>query len=543
MRRAASLLGSLTRLFDAAPFTAAAGAVGAVALAAGAAGALAAPELASIGAWLAWAGAGLLLLALLDALRRSTSPSARRRRRYGLSAALMLATLVAALGLANYLALEAGLRADTTFSRQFTLAEQTRAALDGLEHDVEATAFFVDRFEDADPVQSALRTRTEDLLREFARTAPGRFSFQFVDPETDPTLASEKGINRYPGVLFEAPSAGRRYFAAAASNVEQAFLTGILVAGGTDRKTVYVLTGHGELDLGDGAATSNRGFAAAAEGLRNDSYRVAPLNLQAAGETPDDAAAIVIPSPKTAVSPDERRALSAYVKGGGGVLALLEPDSDETWRAWAREWGVNVSGLYVIDLQSHVAGAPGVPLVGPSQYAAPYVTGPLDATLFPGLAPVGLTTDPQLMPTLVDLDLVAVTTPASFASAELATTAPADDDPVGPFLVGVIVRSVGPLTEPPPDAADANVGTLSVFGDGEFASNRFFPALSNGDLFLNMVNELAGDVPLAPVRAKPLEFRGLVLTEQQLTLTQLLGWAALPALALMLAAFVWRRTR
>lgn len=184
-----------------------------------------------------------------------------------------------------------------------------------------------------------------------------------------------------------------------------------------------------------------------------------------------------------------------------------------------------------------------MPLVGPSQYAAPYVTGPLDATLFPGLAPVGLTTDPQLMPTLVDLDLVAVTTPASFASAELATTAPADDDPVGPFLVGVIVRSVGPLTEPPPDAADANVGTLSVFGDGEFASNRFFPALSNGDLFLNMVNELAGDVPLAPVRAKPLEFRGLVLTEQQLTLTQLLGWAALPALALMLAAFVWRRTR
>ena len=105
------------------------------------------------------------------------------------------------------------------------------------------------------------------------------------------------------------------------------------------------------------------------------------------------------------------------------------------------------------------------------------------------------------------------------------------------------MRMAGPLSEPPPSAADANVGTLSVFGDGEFASNRFFPALSNGDLFLNVVNELAGDVPLVPVRAKPLEYRVLVLTNQQLTLAQLLGWLALPVLALFLAAVVWVRTR
>ena len=538
-----NLIKALTRLFDTAPFAVAAAGIGVVALFAGVLTALLVRALESTGAWLALTGLGLLLLSLLDTLRRSNSPTARRRRKYGINVTLMLATFIAILGVVNFIALRADVRVDTTFSQQFTLAGQTRTVLDDLEHKVEATAFFVDRFEDADPLQSALHDRTESLLREFERVAPGRFSYRFVDPETDPVLASEKGIDRYPGVLFESEEAGARYFAPAASNVEQGFLTGLLVASGVAQKTVYVLTGHGELATDDAGVASNRGFALAVEGLRNDSYRVAALNLQAEEAVPDDAAALIIPSPMTALTGGEPEALSSYLKGGGGILALLEPEADESWRSWVQEWGVSISDDYVIDSGSHVAGTPGIPLITPSQYAAPYITGQLDSSLFPGLAPVGLVTDPQLMPTLVDLDFLAVTTPVSFASAQLSATAPGSDDLTGPFLVGVIMRMVGPLTEPPPSVADANVGTLSVFGDGEFASNRFFPALSNGDLFLNVVNEIAGDVPLVPVRAKPLEFRALVLTDQQFTLARLLGWLGLPVIALGLAVTAWVRTR
>ena len=538
-----NLIKALTRLFDTAPFAVAAAGIGVVALFAGVLTALLVRALESTGAWLALTGLGLLLLSLLDTLRRSNSPTARRRRKYGINVTLMLATFIAILGVVNFIALRADVRVDTTFSQQFTLAGQTRTVLDDLEHKVEATAFFVDRFEDADPLQSALHDRTESLLREFERVAPGRFSYRFVDPETDPVLASEKGIDRYPGVLFESEEAGARYFAPAASNVEQGFLTGLLVASGVAQKTVYVLTGHGGLATDDVGVASNRGFALAVEGLRNDSYRVTALNLQAEEAVPDDAAALIIPSPMTALTGGEPEALTSYLKGGGGILALLEPEADESWRSWVQEWGVSVSDDYVIDSGSHVAGTPGIPLITPSQYAAPYITGQLDSSLFPGLAPVGLVTDPQLMPTLVDLDFLAVTTPVSFASAQLSATAPGSDDLTGPFLVGVIMRMVGPLTEPPPSVADANVGTLSVFGDGEFASNRFFPALSNGDLFLNVVNEIAGDVPLVPVRAKPLEFRALVLTDQQFTLARLLGWLGLPVIALGLAVTAWVRTR
>ena len=537
------LFKGLTRLFDTAPFAVAATGIGVVALFAGVLAALLVRALESTGAWLALAGLGLLLLSLLDVLRRSNSPAARRRRKYGLNVALMLTTFIAILGVVNFLALPLDVRVDTTFSQQFTLAEQTRTVLGGLEHKVEATAFFANRFEGVDPVQTALRDRTESLLEEFERVAPGHFSHQFVDPETEPVLAREKEVSRYPGVLFEAKELDARYFAPAASNLEQAFLTALLVASGVDQKTIYVLTGHGELAIDDYGIASNRGFALAVEGLRNDSYRVAPLNLQTEGTVPKDAAALIIPSPATALANEEELALTSYIKSGGGILTMLEPEVDESWRSWVQEWGVSVLDRYVIDSGSHVAGTPGIPLVTPAQYAAPYVTAQLDATLFPGLAPVGLATDPALMPTLIDLDLLAVTTPASFASTQLSAIAPASDDATGPFLVGIIMRTVGPLTEPAPSAEEAHVGTLSVFGDGEFASNRFFPALSNGDFFLNVVNELAGDVPLVHIRAKPLEFRALVLTDQQFNLVRLLGWLALPVLALSLAVVARIRTR
>ena len=103
------------------------------------------------------------------------------------------------------------------------------------------------------------------------------------------------------------------------------------------------------------------------------------------------------------------------------------------------------------------------------------------------------------------------------------------------------MRSLAPVDETPPEGT-TQFGTLAVFGDGQFVSNRFFPALSNGDLFLNTVNDLAGDVPLVPVRAKPLEFRALVLTDAQFNVVRVLGLAALPAL-MILAAVVARLRR
>jgi len=345
--------------------------------------------------------------------------------------------------------------------------------------------------------------------------------------------------------VFVAPSTGLRSTAFASSNVEQSFLTSLLIATGGAQKTAYVLAGHSEMEPDDNDVRSARGFGVAAEGLRNDMFQVANLNLLSTGAVPADAAVLIVPSPLDALTALEAAALDNYLQGGGQVLVTIEPESDRSWAAWLSRWGVSVAEGYVIDLGQghHLAGTPGVPLLAPDQYQAPYITGGLDATLFPGLTPLGLVADPSVIPNLVDFDVLGLTTPDSFLASQLSQTTPDADGDVHPYPIGLLMRSVGPVDKPPPGADEARLGTLMVLGDGDFASNRFFPALSNGDLFLNVVNDLAGDVPLASVRSKPLEFRELVITDQQFTLVRFLGWFALPLLLSAGAAGVWLRRR
>jgi ABC-type uncharacterized transport system involved in gliding motility auxiliary subunit len=533
----------LLRAFDLAPITVAALVVGSLSVVVGALTTSLAPEIGLTGRVLLWAGLALLLVGGIDALRRSESAAARRHRRYGLNVALAVVLFLVLIGLVNALAYATGLHLDATASKQFTLAEQSAAVLEDIEGNIEVTAFFVTRAEGLSALQKALRDRTEDLLREFERESDGRLTYRFVDPELDPVTAQAMGINRYPTVVFTALESGRSSIVAASNNLEQSFLTALLVVSGRGQKTLYTLTGHGELSLEDATPNSATGFGLAAQGLANDGYRVQPINLVEAGTVPVDAATLVIASPVTPLSPNEMSALEAYLVQGGRVLALLEPESDQTWREWAGHWGISVERGYVIDPQSHLSNSPGVPLISSSQYAAPYITGGLDATVFPGLAPVGLVADPSSIPNLVDYDLIALTSPAAFAGDSPSQAEATPDDPRGPFLAAVLLRSVGPVDSVPSDGADAELGSLAVFGDGQFVSNRYFTALSNGDLFLNTVNELAGDVPLVPVRSKPLEFRAVVMTESQFTLVRAIGWGALPTLMAIGAVVAWLRRR
>ncbi|MDA0797757.1 MAG: GldG family protein [Chloroflexi bacterium] len=534
---------TITKAFDDAPLATGTGAVGVVGLVVGALVRLLAPTIGASGTIVASVGLALVAFAALERLARTSSMVGRRRRRYGLSVTMTLvafATLVVAV---NLLVSELNVRADLTAARQFTLADQTAAILDGMESPIEATAFFVDRFDGANQDLAALRDRTENLLREFERMSDGRFSYRFVDPETQPSVALELGINRYPAVVFDAVDSGLRSTSLASSNVEQSFLTALLIATGGAQKVAYILTGHREMVADDNGVSSARGFGVAVEGLRNDTFQVASLNLINTGAVPSNAAVLIVASPLDAVTSLEAAALDVYLQGGGRILVTVEPESDRSWAAWLARWGINVGDGYVIDMGNHVAGRPGVPILAPDQYQALYITGGLDVTIFPGLAPVGFITDPSLILNLVDFDILGMTTPDSFTGMQLSQTEPSAESDIHPYVVGLLMRSVGPLDMPAPDATTAQLATLAVFGDGDFASNRFFPALSNGDLFLNVVNELTGDVPLVPVRAKPLEFRGLVITDQQFTLVRLLGWFALPLVLGAGAVIVWLRRR
>ena len=84
---------------------------------------------------------------------------------------------------------------------------------------------------------------------------------------------------------------------------------------------------------------------------------------------------------------------------------------------------------------------------------------------------------------------------------------------------------------------------LIVFGDSDFARNKYFFSSDNADLLLNSVNWLAEDYDLISIRPKLIPLRVLVLNKRQREFVKWSSWFLPPAIMLLAGGFVWWRRR
>jgi ABC-type uncharacterized transport system involved in gliding motility auxiliary subunit len=83
---------------------------------------------------------------------------------------------------------------------------------------------------------------------------------------------------------------------------------------------------------------------------------------------------------------------------------------------------------------------------------------------------------------------------------------------------------------------------LTVIGDSDFASNKYFNFSGNGDLFLNVTSYLVEEENLISIRPKERKNRPLSLTGDQGMLILMLGVLA-PALTILFGVRIWWRRR
>jgi ABC-type uncharacterized transport system involved in gliding motility auxiliary subunit len=132
------------------------------------------------------AGAGLALILASLVVNRSAVATFSRRRAARRGADAVLATLffAAILVVLQATSMRRSFQFDLTRNQRNTLAPQTLALLDSLEHDVNATGFYR---------QSSLnRSRADDLLALYARRS-ARFHYEFIDPDRNPDAAERAG--------------------------------------------------------------------------------------------------------------------------------------------------------------------------------------------------------------------------------------------------------------------------------------------------------------------------------------------------------------
>ena len=530
--------------------------VGAVALLGGFALWLWADDLRSYGLYLMIAGGGILVVAALFSTVNIKEALAGPRGRFAINAVLMVAAFTGIVVFINFISFHNVARADLTASQQFSLALQTTQVLENLNQNVHAVAFFVPERQD----QVVNRQLADDLLFEFERRSNRNFTYEFVDPESDPSRAELYDLTQFPSILFQAEESGQAVVLTVPPLSEQDLTSMLLIVTGEQQRKVYFVTGHGEKDAINQDPEDGQGFAFAARGVLADSYTVDTLNLAQVGTIPEDAAILVFPGPSRNMSIQEFDSFDAWLRNGGRAIFLVDPPAPNSVQSLLEPWGIGVGDTTIVDPGSSLFGDIRSPLIQSGQYnMSTNITRDLDTVLLPQSTPIEITVEPEKLPPWMEFIPLARSTVLSWQTSVLESENfnPAAGDAIGPFHLGVVVHACG-IVDEEIDTVIRVVGrsreciseegtrkptTLVVFGDSDFAANRYAPYSTNLDFFLNTVNYVAEDYDLISIRPKPFAFRELVVTSQEFDFIRFSSWFLLPAAIGLASIAVWWRRR
>jgi hypothetical protein len=422
---------------------------------------------------------------------------------------------------------------DVTASKAFTPSTDAERVAAALSDDGELTYFY----QKQDPAGRAART----LLEIMARRSP-RLHVRTVDADQQPGLAARLGVRAYNVAVLE--SEGRRL--QVLSTQDRDIALGILRITRRSVKTVCFAVGHGEYDIdnleyhthfegvhghshgAEGAAVvvmEQHGAGRLRRALEAIGFATRKVTLATSARVPADCAALVEASPRTRYTPHESEALAAYLGDGGAALLLLDLDFpvDPSLAALLAAAGVRVGEGAIVDPLDHYF--TDEQMVAITRYGSHPITRGLALSFYPGVRPV----EPMAVSGVTAVGLF-----SSSAESRLRLLGQRRDDDRAP-------RAARPLAV----AAEGVLAgrrmpfRLVVVGDADFASNSFFPYMSNSEAAMAMLAWLMRE-ERAPTVKPPVE----VLPSVTLTRRQVQGIFAatvflLPGLLTGAGVLVW----
>ena len=442
----------------------------------------------------------------------------------GANLALYTLIGIAIIVLVNWYVNRHDKRWDLTPNQEYSLSPQSKKILKGLKQNVTIYAF--DR-KDA-------FSRRRDLLGEY-ESASHRVAVRYVDPDRQPALARQFGIQSYGTIEVVS---GTRHFQAQTTNEEG--VTNALIRVLMGQKTIYFMDGHGERSVSD---TGRDGFQALQKELNNESYEVKTLMLIQKNEIPANCEVLVIAGPKHDYLPAEITTISKYIEGGGRALVMLDPGVKvPNLNKMLAGWGVTVRNDLVIDLNpvARLFGTtPVMPLI--VKYGTNPIVEPMQrtATLFPMSRSIEVSKDAKGG---ASPEMLCETSGDSFGvegfkpSMQKISARPGPNDVKGPLTVAVADTLSG-------KTGQKDEGRLVVTGTSLLGANAYLGFQGNKDLIMNMVNWLSAEESLISIRPKSQEHQKLNLNQRQMGQLLYLGVLGLPLVIILIGAGVWWRRR
>lgn len=464
-------------------------------------------------------------------LRTLSGSALRRSVGYGLGATLYSGLFVGVLVVVNlYVRQHDPLHYDSTEQKVFTLAPQTKKVLGALSEPVHVRGFFV-----GGQVDQEVREVLERLDR-----ASTNFSWEVIDPEKDPRATERYGVNARDTLHFSfADESSTREAKVVRRISEQTIVNALLKLTRGGAKKVYWVSGHGEGNLDD---ATEPGYLFLKEAIEGENIQVKKLLLGGTQAIPEDANAVLLMAPRKDLLKTERESIESYLKRGGNMLLLHEPNSTSAIIDIVAPLGIEVGVDIVLDQVLQM-------------FAGPKI----------GVQPVVHSYSPHL--SMQDFNQSVILSTASSVHArdsakkyvmELAFTG---DDSWAEKDVEAIFEE-NPTIDLPEDSLRGAVpiaaaydgedrvgvdsekqgeyaGRVIVIGDSDFVANVNIRQLFNRDFFLNTLNWVLGEQERISIRERTLRSSTETLSPEQFQHIFLFCGVLLPELVLVWGLSVW----
>jgi ABC-type uncharacterized transport system involved in gliding motility auxiliary subunit len=462
----------------------------------------------------------IYLLLEPDKVRRALTG---RQARYGSNTIITSIAFAFILVVVNLFAYQnPDLHKDITEDKQNTLAPESVQALAQLKEPVTATAFY----------SSTLSTQSADeLLAKFQAGSSGKFTYSFVNPDTDPVAAKNAGVTGDGKILLT--MGDHKEIAGYASETEITKALYRLI--NPEARVIYFLTGHGEAALESGQTSMSK----AQQNLEGKNFTVKSLNLLAENKIPEDALTVVIAGPMKPVSDQEVKLLKTYVDGGGSLIVMENPilatefgDSPDPLADYlTKDWGITLNNDVIIDLSSQQ------PLYAVSASAGNH---PITQNLSQNyivIMPQARSLSVQLgMENITDTELLLTSSNSwgekNFTNAQGAQIKMDPEDLPGPLVMAAAGEN------------SQTKGRVVVFGNSVFATDDGFDAYGNGNIFANSVDWAASQEDSISVTPYTPTERTFVAPDQIRWIIILLGSVViLPGLVIFAGISTWLARR
>jgi ABC-type uncharacterized transport system involved in gliding motility auxiliary subunit len=403
---------------------------------------------------------------------------------------------LAVIGMLGWLSVRYNAKQDWTVNQRNTLTDASRKQLASMQDPIKLIAFSYPGGDD--------RATIQFFADQYRRFKPD-VQLEFIDPTSQPQKVKDYNVSFAGELVLEYQ--GRRENLRSLS--EQTITAALQRLAYSGERWIVFLEGHGERSVVE--ADSQAAFTEFGQALKDKGLKIQPLSLVKTPKIPDNTSVLVIASPESQLLEGEVRLVDEYVRNGGNLLWLADPDHKPGLDPLAKTLGISWQNGYAVFPEYELLGTGHPGIFAAINYPPnPVTRGLKQVTLFPLVRSLTATADTgwQSQPLLSSSPEAWLETGAMDGSSVSFDAKTGDIG--GPLNIGMsLTRPFTPPAEaatdgtaPKPEAREQRV---VLIGDADFLSNAGLNQLGNRQLGLNIVQWLASrdeqiniDVPKAP---------------------------------------------